>query len=181
MICANKERRLSCAHTAVPFHLKNCKWMQPPHLVPAGGVPVPPISALLTVGTRQRAWSANGGGWCLINTLPLPYAFPCIRTVYRQSLAGWPLVKVTVSGCLAEKKQVPSWVKTCAGLLPGSQFWLILEALHLFCNFKRCIFIHFDTESQWGVFHEYIKHSGKLHSHSDYIQIIQQISWIFSV
>lgn len=126
MICANKERRLSCAHTAVPFHLKNCKWMQPPHLVPAGGVPVPPISALLIVGTRQKAWSANGGGWCLINTLPLPYAFPCIRTVYTQRQAEWPLVKVTMSGCLAEKKGLACGEKTAQGFYWGvssDSFW----------------------------------------------------------
>lgn len=43
-----------------------------------------------------------------------------------------------------------------------SQFWLILDVLHLRCNFKRCIFINTGTESCWVRqvdFHEYIKKS----------------------
>lgn len=67
MICANKERRPSSTHCCV-FSSQNCKWMQPPHLVPAGSVPVPPITALLTGGIRQESGCVNGRRWCLINT-----------------------------------------------------------------------------------------------------------------
>lgn len=55
MICANKERRPSSTLCCF-FSSPNCKWTQPPHLVPAGSVPVPPIRAVLTAGTAPQKW-----------------------------------------------------------------------------------------------------------------------------
>lgn len=70
MICANKERRPSSTLCCV-FSSPNCKWTQPPHLLPAGRVPVSPISALLTADIELQTEVANGWGWCLINTFSL--------------------------------------------------------------------------------------------------------------
>lgn len=90
--------------------------MQPPHLVPAGNVPVPPISALLTAGIQQETGSTNSWGWCLINMFSRLTAPPHIlqpgrmasnqgqnvKTLWEHSCLCrcWHTVLfVTVSGC----------------------------------------------------------------------------------
>lgn len=93
IICTNKERRPGNTHCCV-FSSQNCKWTQPPHLVPAGSVPAPPISAPSTVGFQQETGSANNWGWCVINMFS-PHIF------YR--LAGWPSTKVRMWRCLANR------------------------------------------------------------------------------
>lgn len=99
MICANKERHPSSAlHCA--FSSQNCKWAQPPHLVPAGSVPVPPIRALLTAGYPTQNWE---GYWlrmtsdrhirlvfysCTAAFYCLPVWSPAKVTMWRWALSG---------------------------------------------------------------------------------------------
>lgn len=104
MICANKERSLSSTHRCA-FSSQNCKWTQPPHLVPAGSVPVPPISALLKVGTQQKTGSANSRGWCLINTFSPRTASPQIILPGRvASNQGQNVRMLGKQSCLCKKR-----------------------------------------------------------------------------
>lgn len=86
MICANKEGHPSNTLLLFFFPSQNCKWMQLPHLVPAGGVPVPPIRGLLTAGIQHDTGSANSWGWCLINTFSFQTAPPHILLPGRVAL-----------------------------------------------------------------------------------------------
>ncbi len=141
MICANKERRPSSTLCCV-FSSQNCKWMQPPHLVPAGSVPVPPISALLTVGNQQKTESANSLGWCLINTFSPLTAPPHILLPGRvASNQGQNNVEM-----LGKHSHL---CKDWHTVLFKSQFWLSLAVLRLLCNIKRCIFVHTGTDPCW--------------------------------
>lgn len=119
MICANKERLPSSTLCCV-FSSQNCKWMQPPHLVPAGSVPVPPISALLTAGIQQKTGSANSRRWCLINTSSPLTASPLIF----YCLAGWPPTKVKMWRCLANRaayaKKMAQFYLTQFGCSPSA-------------------------------------------------------------
>lgn len=139
MICANKERHPSSTHRCV-FSSQNCKWMQPPHLVPAGSVPVPPISALLTVGNQQKSGSANSWGWCLINMFSPLTAPPHILLPGRvASHQGQNVEMLGEQSCLCKNWQTV--------LLKSQLLNLSLAVFHLLCNFKRCILVHTGTES----------------------------------
>lgn len=138
-----KKRLPSSTHCCV-FSSQNCKWMQPPHLVPAGSVPVPPISVSLTVGIQQKTWSANSWGWCLINMFsPLtspPHIILPGRVASNQPRSKcedpWHMELLCKSWHIV-------WLKR--------QFWLSLAVLHLLCNFKRCIFNHTGADTSMNI------------------------------
>lgn len=93
------KRGTQAAHSAASFHLRIANECKPPHLVPAGGVPVPPISALLTAGIRQKTGSLNSWGWMLINTFSCLTVPPTYFTAWQGSLHP----KVKMWRCLANR------------------------------------------------------------------------------
>lgn len=104
-MCANKGRRQSSAHRCA-FASQNCKWGEPPHLVPAGSVPMPPITAPSTVGALERAGRADSWGWGQGSMF-----VPRLRVL--MCLAGGLLTKVTIWDGSANhlfSRKHPAWI-----------------------------------------------------------------------